>query len=553
MISWDSEAASSGENISARPLVHRESDPVTDRASNQTSRPDSVNERPPLLRRLLQGMAWGTVNQFASSVGSLLVTPLLVHTLGLDAFGLFSLVLLLNSMLSSFDGGLRPVAGRFFSVHIGAGNRVAAGRLLGTLMLFAIGVGLAITTVLFFVSPTLVAIFRLPRDLRVDGLFLFRSVGVLVGAVFIYTVLESVMQALGRYTLTGFARLLSYVAWVTTTWVCTASGYGLKVLAIALIAPQVAAACLLVPAVIKYVGPGNLGLADITEVRALASFGWRAQCAGLATLVNTQFDGILIGLILPVRYVGLYNAGANVANKLSNALSNALVPLANHFGNRFGSEGVQAVSDILNELQPRWVRITSAWCAVCAAVSYPALSLWLGKRFEVSGLVCAILLLGYLFNNCVAMQTLYVNAIGLPGLQARFGLVSVIINVGLTAAMIPFGITGIVGATAAGLVLGSLYFQRLVRSKTDSNLVHFLTNIPFDAILASLAASGLSAWLILFTGLSGPLGLIAAIACIVPGLATFIALSKADREALQVAAARARMTLRTRRIISADS
>jgi hypothetical protein len=68
--------------------------------------------------------------QIAPIVVSLALTPLLISTLGVDRFGIWSLALIALNTLASLDGGVSASLARFFAIHAARGDRADAGRLL---------------------------------------------------------------------------------------------------------------------------------------------------------------------------------------------------------------------------------------------------------------------------------------------------------------------------------------------------------------------------------------------------------------------------------------
>ena len=88
-----------------------------------------------------RGLAWSLLATFFGAIGSLLITPVLVHTLGAVEFGLYILVLTIASYAGFFDFGLTWAATRYFAEDIADGRPEQLTSRFHTLARFLFGVG----------------------------------------------------------------------------------------------------------------------------------------------------------------------------------------------------------------------------------------------------------------------------------------------------------------------------------------------------------------------------------------------------------------------------
>ena len=106
--------------------------------------------------------------------GNLVLTPFIIHGLGVQRYGIFVLVVTLTGMLTSFDGGVMGAAQRYFSIYAGTDDRRSTTQLLVTFCVLLTGFGLVISTAAWFLSPVVVgflnmsAIWR-PRRFSCSG------------------------------------------------------------------------------------------------------------------------------------------------------------------------------------------------------------------------------------------------------------------------------------------------------------------------------------------------------------------------------------------------
>jgi O-antigen/teichoic acid export membrane protein len=89
---------------------------------------------------------------------------------------------------------------------------------------------------------------------------------------------------------------------------------------------------------------------------------------------------------------------------------------------------------------------------------------WLGHEYAASGIVAALLVVGYGINTGTAPLSCLVRAIGRPGLETRYGIAAMVLNVVATVPLAArFGLFGVATGTAVGTIIGSLAFPVIVR------------------------------------------------------------------------------------------
>lgn len=457
---------------------------------------------------VLQGASWNAAAQVTPVAINLVLTPFFIHGLGLEQYGLFSLFLMVSIFLGSFDGGIGMSAGRYFSLYAGRDDRVSSTRLLCTLGLIILIGGGALSAMTWLLAPFVTDAFRIPPTYRPESVFLLRTLGVMVTVNLLHNLFVALLQARLRYGITSKTLILSYVAWAIGVYVTVRSGYGLRGLGLSIIGQTALATLVIVPSALRYLSRGSIGLMSWRDVREFFSYAVRIQTLGIATLVNAQFDGLLIGAILPVRYVGLYTAGANVSTQFRALSFSLMAPASTRLANTFGRSGEAEVRHEMVRMQRVWVVAMSGLFSAGIAAAYFGIIAWLGPRFRISALVCVILLAGYALNVCSGMLTGYLAVVGRPGIVTRYGVLSMVINVVLTIPMALLGVVGIVAATSLGQLVGRAYLLRIARRRVSSDLPSFLRDIPPARTAACMAATtGME------LGLSpivpqGPLGLV---------------------------------------------
>ncbi|HVV29949.1 MAG TPA: polysaccharide biosynthesis C-terminal domain-containing protein [Mycobacteriales bacterium] len=438
------------------------------------------------LSTILRGGAWQTAGQFIPIAVNLALTPYIIHGLGVDRYGLYMYIASLGAFIGSFDGGLNISTQRFFSIFAGRDDRVETTRLLTTLIGLVGAIGVAITVVLWFLAPPLTELLNMPHQLHSEAIFMVRTMGAIVGTALIRNIPVAVLIARQRYLLINANTVGNHGVYVIGLILTVQNHWGLQGVALTLIAQQVVSTVVLLPQTMKGLSRKGISLYSRKELREFLSYSGKVQITGIAALILTELDGLLLGAVLPIRYVAIYSAGASFATQLRRVPSNAVSPMLTTLGHRFGREGEAGLMDEFRRLQKVWVVGIVGWCAVGTGATLFALDAWLGSTFRNSGIVGAVAMIGSLAYMLPAVMNAALSVAGRPGLEARFSVVMVVVNVGLTIPLVFTGPIGVAAATAAGQIAASIYLMRIVRRRWRPDAPSFFSDVPVVPALVSL-------------------------------------------------------------------
>ncbi len=498
--------------------------------------PSSADKKPAGLRGIARGFSWGTVGQLTGVAGNLVLTPYIIRGFGVERYGIFVLVVTLTGTLTSFDGGVMGAAARYFAVYAGTDDRKSTTRLLVTFCVILTGLGIAISIAAWFLSPVVVGFLNMAAVWRPQAIFLFRTLGILVTTLFIHTLFQQILNSRQRWAWTTFASLATYLLYVIGFVVVIETGRGLRGVAFVFVGQQVLASALVIPVALRYLDRRGIGLLPWSKLRAIMSFSGKLQLNNVAALVVTEVDSLVIGGALSVRALGIYSPGANFANQLSSVAANALVPASVHLGNVYGTDGEERTFREFKRLQRMWVVAVTGWTMVAMAAAYFGIVAWLGPRFQLAGWICIVLTAGAAMPLVTGLIGSYITAIGKAGAFARYGLVSMVVNVALTVPMVLLGTLGVVAATAIGQLIAAVYMLRHVRRSVRSDLPNPLRYVPLlrGAVAAALTL-GLEVLIKPYLRV-GPLGLLAAGVPALLGLGAFSVLVLGPGRALRILA-----------------
>jgi len=372
----------------------------------------------------------------------------------------WSLLIILLATITSLDGGVGASLARFFAMHAARGEREDVTRLLiGAAGLFALFSGLVLAASAV-VATSVVRILDIDPALRDEAAHVLRWLGVLVLLGMWSNAVVALLQAHARFLALLIATFLSSAGYVFA--VLASRGMGLNAL---IIGVSVRFGVLIVIGLVA--GRHDLRLPRPLLLprqmrRDFFAYASRMQASSVTTFLNSEVDAIVIGLLLPVRYVGIYAVGAQAAAALRALPLVAFHPILRRLTTVFTIDGLAGAVREFRAVQERWLPAVLGYGAVATVAVGFGVAMWLGPEYHMSGVVAAVLMAGFTVHvSLTGVRTCFVRAIGRPGLETRYSLLSTVVNLALTVPLaIAFGAVGVVSATTIALSGASLYFVR---------------------------------------------------------------------------------------------
>ena len=455
-------------------------------------------------------------------MSAIILTPFVIGRLGLQAYGLYILAFAIATFLGSFDGGLTSSAGRFFSVYIGQGDADKVRRMLITLSCGATLIGLVFVVLLSLLGDSLLRFFHTQAILVADGRILLTCLAIVVLLGLVRSVFVSLLNAVGQFRWASLSFIISYVVFMGAVLVLLSNDYGLRGLAIALLAQGVLGLLLVLPAIRRLLPVGDNKWMTREDLRDYATFAGKVQLIGLAGLVNNQVASLILGRTFNVAVVGVYNVGANLANQIRTVPANALRAATPYLGRAYGESGWKAHQSFA-ELQRAWVRFISGWFAVATGAGFFVVQAWLGTRFSDAGEATVILLVGSWLVSASGVLLVWLQVTGYPGVEAAYSVFSVFATLVLLAVLAPFlHLQGVALAISTSQLLSTMYLIWRASRTLPFKPPSIFADVPLVATLAAAVASALVEQVLQGHIPRGSLGLLSSSIAVGPLLALYL-------------------------------
>lgn len=366
-----------------------------------------------------RGLGWSVVSMIIGAIGSLIVTPVLIHTLGPAEFGLYLLVLAVTSYAGFLDFGITWAAARYFAEDIAAGRSHDLSSRFHTLARFFCGVGVFSVLLAIVFGPVLVRAAGAAGGGELALAFFLAAAS--FGFVLQSGLVASVLRAAQRFDHAGrVAVVTSFLLPVGSYAVARLTPGLLPLLAINAGVSLIGMLLGLFVARPQLSFARNIVRWQPRYLREMASFGGWSSVSRVVMTAMLQVDRLAVALLGSIAGVTYYAVPANLASRM-NALGS---PMAGLF---FSRASLLHAKEELSDLRRQHARATRflTCFAVCAALPLMILGpqflcVWIGPEMaEQGGNVLISLTLGYAVISVASLDAVLLEACGRPDLTAK--------------------------------------------------------------------------------------------------------------------------------------
>ena len=403
-----------------------------------------------------RNILWNLFAFFTVSVLVIFVTPFMVHRMGLDAFGIWSVLTAVTTSLFAMDLGLANAMIRYLATEHERGNRQAVEGVLRSGIAMLSGIGLLVALAFFFLAPLVVRIWlKVPTALTAEATASFRITAITAFLIFPIAGFAAVPVAVRRFDLVAARNLILYGVFYALAVAVLWSGGGLFQVAEAYMVGTLAMLVFLLiitPRLVPGVSllPGWHG----ESVRELVRFGRYRFPTQVSTSLLQQFDRFAIAAILPVAQVSFYAVPARISQRVSLVVEQIAAPFYPAVTSHLAGDRDAQLADQYRHGLRLIAAVAGGAMVVLGGLAHPILSVWMGPEFGALGTwPFRILLAAYAAGALFLLPSIAAEAAGRPAIPAAFLVAGCLLHIPLVLFLTPrFGLIG----TATGVLAGYL-------------------------------------------------------------------------------------------------
>lgn len=416
----------------------------------------------PKTRLYLRGLLSSWAGYGANIVVMFFLSPFVVHSLGAERYGVWSLLMTVTGYLGLVELGVRASTGRFINFYIGKARPDKVDQVINTSLAFYCLASVMVLLVAMVVGMNFTSLFpKISTELahQASTILLLMAINVWLGlwsATF-----AQLLFAANRFDLLNAVSVLTLGVRAGGTVWALGMGYGLTELAMVLVTSSMVSFVLLVAAS-RWKGVRvhfGFSLAKLSCFREIFSFGSWAFLSGLSNRIIDYTSAALIALLLGAAEITYFAIGYMILDSGRELLTYIVRVLTPDIQKAAGREG--------ESLAPMMIRATNATMLVAVPMLGGMLILgddfilqWMGPQFYKSGVVLMLVTISQ-FGSMAGMSCgTILNAMGHVKLVALLAALEAVLNLACSVVLVKYFNLGIYGV-ALGMTIPTILISNI--------------------------------------------------------------------------------------------
>ncbi|CAN5170131.1 oligosaccharide flippase family protein [soil metagenome] len=448
-----------------------------------------------IYQRLMRNTISNYAGAFFAIIVGFLMTPFLLHHLGVATFGIWMLVSTLAGYGRLFDFGIYGTVTKYVAEYRTTGEIEQGRRLISASMFLYSILGLALVGLSIAIAPLFPDLFNMPDADRTTAVRTVILMGVWVGLSVACGAPGAILQGLHRYDALNLVQSLGIVVSSAAMIAVLLLGGGIIGLALANIATTLASRSLMLLLVNRFAPELRPGWRDFdrASIRKVISFSSSIFMGQIAKRLQTKTDLIVIGIIMSVSSVTPYGIAwrlSEITRRIVTQFSRALLPMASELH----AEGDDRRLRALYIMSVRLTLVISlAIGGVFIGLAGPFLTVWVGAELAEYSYLVTLLMLASIISLSQWPAGAILQGMDRYRLMAISAVISGLVNLALSIVLgLQFGLIGVALGTLIPTTIESFgfilpYTMRVLGIKLR-DVIH---DVLVPSLVPALPAAGL--------------------------------------------------------------
>jgi O-antigen/teichoic acid export membrane protein len=410
---------------------------------------------------LASGTFWNLLGRGGPMLAALIITPPLIHILGVARWGVLSTALALVGMFGFFDFGIGRALTRLLAEMIGAGEEDKAASLVKTGIIVLAGIGFITGAIaLLLVNIWSYDVMAVPGSMQRE---VRTSLYILCSSIPLVTLTGALWGVISAYQKFRIANLFNFpilsfyyigpliAAYLTNSlvWVM-----------VSLVLCRVAIIIVYVFICLDTMPSLRDGVFDPRKIPSLLRIGGWMTVSNITFPVLQYCDRLVLISVLSATAAGYYSTPADLVARFFIVVGSVMTSAFPAIASCYKADPENAV-----RLFRRSVLMVILWlagpCLVGCTFSHELLAWWIGPAYaDHAAIVFRLLCFGVMLGGADQVVATLLDSIGRPAINAKFSIVEIFIYIPVLAILLYcFGIEG--GAIAWILRAGIDFLFRL--------------------------------------------------------------------------------------------
>lgn len=404
-------------------------------------------------------------SNYAGSLSSmtvlLLLTPVVIKSLGTDEFGLWVLAFSVMGIFGLLDFGLLTSTVKFVAECKGSGDSRRRNEILSTLFGFYVAIAIVAAAAVVALSLNFAALFNVPQALE-------RKASILILLLGLRTVVLGLPLGFFRGVLFGhqaivpinISRTASTFLYGAGCWFVLNAGHGILALAGVNLATMLLEHIVYVVWTFRTLPDLRLvpSLASRKMIGEITSFSGSQFIVNTASLIRLRTDPLIVTMFFPLSFVAIYSVGLKVAEQINFLVKQGTNVLAPVIAELHAAGEGEKIAPILVKVMKFAIAPAVAFAVSVYFLGKGALVAWLGVEFAGAAPVLSILVTSSVFMVVELTTSGFLAMTGHHVATSRAAVASGVVNIVSSLVLVQvFGLVGVaLGTLVASITVDAL-------------------------------------------------------------------------------------------------
>jgi O-antigen/teichoic acid export membrane protein len=404
----------------------------------------------------------------------LILTPYIIHHLGVERFGIWAIVGVLTGYFGLLDFGISTSFVKYISKFYTQKDYTMISQVINTgFSFYAIFVVLIIISGFFLINP-LLHLFNIPLALHNEARFVFLLAIIIFGVSYALSPFAAVQSGLQRMDISNKVAIVLSIPNIVGTVFFLEMGYGLPGLIVNNAIILVFSSIVNIIIAHKILPELNFSplLCSREVFKKLWRFGYKLQMSKLASLISFQTDKLLITYFLGIHLVAFYHLGSSILlyiRQIPLLLISGLIPAVAEID---AKDNKKLLIELYLRGSKYLISISTPLLFFVVINAEPIILAWIGKGYEKAVLVIQVLAVGYFMATVTGVASSITAGVAKTELDMKFGILLAILNLFLSIILIiNMGFVGVVIGTTVALTIASFFYIKMFHNHFNIPLV----------------------------------------------------------------------------------
>ncbi|MCR4289770.1 MAG: oligosaccharide flippase family protein [Candidatus Scalindua sp.] len=443
-------------------------------------------------KKLIKNTIFSSVGRFWGYFLGFLITPYIVHKIGIERFGVWAIANTAIHFFLFLDLGIGSSFVKYIAEYNTKKDYKMINQVINTGLIFSLVFCFCVFLISMLLKNFAMTLLKFSPELYGDVLIAFLGVLTVFIINYIFTVFKSTLYGLQRMDIVNIIYVIVSIPGTVGLVLFLSLGFGLNgliynsiIVAVVTVLSYAICAYRLLPQMVF-----GLRFVNRKMFKKLWNFGFKVQIAGFSEFINFSLDKLLLGYFMNVTMVAFYQLGSRIAStacSIPSALLPAVEPASSELD---AAEDARALNNLYTRGTKYAVFLAFPLSLFVITNALPIMHFWMGKAgYEKSAMAIQILTIGYSFVLVNSIGRLMARGMGVPQFEMVSALIILGLNILLSVVLIIlFGFNGALIGSSVSAVIGSLFFMNRFHKHIKRTITSFFGDVYLKPIIACVFA-----------------------------------------------------------------